>query len=270
MKDVTSHQLSYIYESPPYTMPVVDLITKVYVVSVDWWETWCRYTGYGTEDCGERPQMIINSWIDFKDPKPELYVFLSKPTWRRLRNWYTHDVKKLLFIKNGNPDYNAINTIVSISDHETKKISVPLWYKLEQFEYRVKKKFKLTGTECKFYIKHDNGNEVPLIDTLKKLDELEFYDEVKIRVSVKGNIGDRTVRFKEGIDKYDEEEELKKALELSMQQEPEAKPLDLDNEQIEKFKSALRATPSTICLRYLPLQSLHDNLQEILMITSLK
>lgn len=270
MKDESSYQTTFIFESPPYTMPVIDLITKVYVVSINWWESWCRYTGYNSDSCGGKPEMILNAWIDFKDPKPELYVFLSKITWRRLRNWYKCDVKKMLFIKDGLPDYNAIDTIVSISERGTIKISTPLWFTLELYEKRVKKKFKAINNECKFYIKYDNGNEMPLTDTKKKLLELEFYDEIKIRVSVKGNIEEKTVSFKDGIEKYDEDEDLKKALELSMQQEPESKLLKLDNEQIETFKSTLKSTPPTTDLKYLPLQTLQSNLEEIIKIISLK
>lgn len=270
MNEQAIYELSFIHDSPPISFPVNSLITQVYVISKNWWDSWCRFTGYGFDQTGQKPGMIINAWIDFKNPDPDSYVFFSKNTWRRLKNWYNFDVKKILFIIDGYPDYNAIDTLVSIHEQGTKKISAPLWFTFERYEHRVKKKFKASKNPCKFYIEHESGKEILIDEKYKKLSELNFIDEIRIKVCVTGKIEDKTVRFVEGPDRYDEDEELKRALEMSMQQNEEAKPAEVDNEKLENIKQSLRTQSSHIDLKILPLKRLRENIQEILTIISSK
>lgn len=263
MDEKASYELSFIYESPPITFPANNLISQVYVISKNWWDSWCRFSGYNSDRSGNRPGMIINAWIDFKNPDPESYVFLSKNTWRRLKNWYNVDMKKVLFIVDGFPDYNIIDTLVSITGQGTKKISTPIWFTFDKYEQRVKKKFKATNNPCKFYIKYEES-EMLIEERRKKLSELNFFDEIQIKVSVTGKIEDKTVRFAEGPERYDEDEDLKRALEMSMQPNVEAKPAEVDAEKIENVKESLRTQSSYIDLQVLPLKKLQENIQGIL------
>jgi hypothetical protein len=105
-----------------------------------------------------------------------------------------------------------------------------------------------------------NGNDQLLNENGKSLNELEFYDNVKIRVDCKSR-PEKIVTFA-GYGNDDEEEDLKKAMAASLTQ---AESQEIDQEKILKVKQSLAdmEKEKKYRLEYKPLPELIKNIEKI-------
>ena len=235
MNDKRTYQLSYIYEAPPLVPPIITSIKVLYIVTKSWWIQWAEFSGFnGSSGKGLEPNQISNSSINLETPDPDQYIFLPKVTWKRLRNWYNYDTKRIAFVRNGQPNYDFIKVFILVGSERSREVKVPLWYTLAEFKARVTKKMKYYSYKCKFVLIYPGGKRSLLEEDTKTLNELEFYNEVEVEVRSKPN--NKAVSFS-GVGNYNEEDDLKRAIEDSMKQ-TQGKSIDYDKVQEVKLKLA--------------------------------
>ena len=209
-------QLSYIQESPPLAFPASSSIRVLYLVTRSWWDQWAEYAGYCTSGNGPEPNQINNASIDLEKPDPDQYVFLPKVTWRRLRNWYNYDAKRIAFVRNGFPDYDFNKVIILINGERSREVKVPLWYTLAEFKNRVIKKMKYSYYVCKFSLNYPSRIRILLEDDAKTLKKLDFYNEIEVEVEVEVEVKSkkRSASFS-GVANYNEDQDLERAIDES-------------------------------------------------------
>lgn len=261
MNDKRSYQLSYIYQAPPLDPPIHSLIKVLYIVTKSWWNQWAEFSGYNNSSGkGPEPNQISNSGVNLENPDPAQYIFLPKVTWKRLKNWYNYDTKRIAFVRNGQPDYNFIKVFILVGGERSRDIKVPLWYTLAEFKARVTKKMKYYSYKCKFVLIYPGGKRTLLEENTKTLNELEFFDDVEVEVRSKPN--NKAVSFS-GVGNYNEEDDLKRAIEDSMKQ-TQGKVIDYEKVQEIKLKLALAPGEERYRIVIQPLKALIGNVDRIL------
>lgn len=257
-----NQQLSYIHESPPLVPPVSFSIRVLYLVTKTWWDQWAEFAGYYTSGNGPQPNQINNASINLEKPEPDQYVFLPKVTWRRLRNWYNYDTKRIAFVKNGFPDYNYIQVFIVINGERSREVKVPLWYTVAEFKNRVTKKIKYFCYECKFFVNYSGGMKILLEDDAITLKKLEFFNDIEVEVEVKSKSDERIVSFS-GVLNYNDDQDLERAIQES-NKEPQRNVIDYEKVLEVKLKLADLAQEKKYRICIQPIKVLIENVDRIL------
>ncbi|CAG9311218.1 unnamed protein product [Blepharisma stoltei] len=191
----------------------------VFLAPKQWWVSWCNYVGFFQDPKGLDPGPINNEiLLENSDLKSDLnssaVIFLKKEAWTSLYSWYLGGPEIEIFIIEGRPDLHPIKIYIcplydyiSVESALFSPFYLSLSLTIQDLKSHLQKKHSITG---KFHLKvyESNGS----------IRSLEGYEDFSIR----------EVNIKKGtkicIEKNDEvclmeaeDEELKKVMEISMQ-----------------------------------------------------
>jgi len=246
-----------ISESPPLLVPIHNhSIQFCYIIPKKWWDHWCKYVGYQQPETESRPEKIDNSKISLSDDNIDCYIFLTKLNWTRFKNWYQAKPKLKVFLVNGFPQCTQITIHIKIPMSQNFIVNVPLTITLFKFREYVLKKAKQSG-DFTIVTKNLMGTKKTHEKMHHILREEGFYDGVIVKFVYKraegqipyGEYPKIVISDFENIniaEEDDEDEELQKALKVSMDEATKGTEVEMVDFGISNKLSEAR---SVICVK---------------------
>lgn len=227
-----------ISESPPLSIPIHDQFTQFcYIIPRKWWDQWCSYVGYEQPESGPKPEKIDNSKLDLSENNIDNYIFLTKNSWKKLKNWYQAKPTRKVFIVNGFPQCSQIAVHIKVPFGHKFTIQVPLTITLQRFKEYVSKKSKQSD-DFSIVTKNAMGVRKTHEKMHHILREEGFFDGIAVKFVSKKE--ETQIAYQEYpkivisdfeniniVDDEDEDEELQKALKVSMDEVTKEKEIEM-------------------------------------------
>ncbi|OMJ73868.1 hypothetical protein SteCoe_27349 [Stentor coeruleus] len=209
-------QRCLIQEAPPFDPSSYDNLEKeAMLLSKDWWDKWCFYTGYNCIPTKIHPGAITNFTIIMPNPNPNTFIYIPSLTWKRLCGWFGGGPKHKVLIIDGKAQLNNINISITFLSLSSKTIILPLSLKFIDFKDYVCRKFKTNQDNWKFYINLKGTNKTKLVESNYTLEELGFCNGINI-ICEKKKSRYKTIVPLDIRDDDDEDEDMRKVLSFSM------------------------------------------------------